>query len=92
MKVEDLIKKLEQFPKGTDVCLFDHRKHLHYSDSGFNSAGVYTDFEVELEELGKDEIEYLKDVEDIDYKAWISISFDNEDFDNYGKKLYDDEN
>lgn len=91
MKVEDLIKKLQDFPSGTNVCVFDHRKSLARDTGDFNSEGVYSDFDISFETLGKEETEYLKDVEDIDYVPWISISFDNEDYDDEGKCLLENE-
>ena len=73
MLKEDLIKKLQELPAGTNVCLFDGRKNSHHSgeDPSGNSDGIYPDFKVELETDG--------------IPPFISLSFDNDDYSENGE-------
>ena len=89
MLIEDLIKELEKFPKGTQVCLFDWRKNLHddYGDGG--NSGIYEDFSLSLEKLEGDELEFYKEQNDKEFIPWISITFDSDDYNDEGECLLD---
>lgn len=68
MKKEELIKKLEELPEGTEVCVFDWKaseKEAGLGEDG-NSVGVYEKFDVEL----------IKN-ENNGYPNWCALSFED---------------
>lgn len=88
MKVQELIKKLQEFPQDTEVRIFDWRKNL-YDDNGDGTAsysGIYS-FDVSMDKLSVDELEYYKEMNEKDYKPWVQLSFENEDYSDDGDKL-----
>ena len=87
MKIELLIKKLQELQlnnPGIDVAIFDHRKNLGDDIGDGSSLGIYSDFELTIEQLEDDETEYYRDVHDAEYKPWCSLAFDNEDYNDKG--------
>jgi hypothetical protein len=48
MKVSELIETLGKFDKEIEVCIFDHRKNLHFADCEPTSAGIEPAFQIEL--------------------------------------------
>lgn len=88
MNVAKLIKKLEEFPRDAEVRIFDWRKNLNEEsgDGSGNSAGVYQ-FEVSMEILSDDEKEYYKEMHDQDYKSWVQLSFESDDYNDDGGKI-----
>lgn len=87
MLVEELIQKLQSFPAGTKVCVYDYRKNLGDDIGDGSSAGIYSDFDVELHKLEPDELEYYKEQNDKNWVNWIAIAFANEDYDDDGNNL-----
>lgn len=47
MKREELIKKLEELPEGTEVVLFDVDKNIREDWGEGSSEGIYPEFETE---------------------------------------------
>jgi hypothetical protein len=87
MKIELLIKKLQELQinnPGIDVAIFDHRKNLGDDIGHGSSLGIYSDFEPIINHLEDDEAEYYQDVNDVEYKPWCSLAFDNEDYNDEG--------
>lgn len=89
MKKEELIKKLEQLPAGAEVCIFDFRKAINEDWGDGTSAGVYSDFAVELIDFTADEKEFIEESSGKKFKAWIGLNFDNVDYTDDGR-LVDD--
>lgn len=79
MKVEQLIKELSNFPKGSDVCIFDYRKNLSdQADEEGSGLGITEDITV-IHVDGK--------------PPFIGLFFNNEDYDldgnpDPGSRLY----
>lgn len=90
MIVEQLIEELQKMPPGTNVCIFDWRKSLA-NDPGDgtsgNGEGIYSDFYIEMMELGPDEAEFHKEINDTEYVAWLAIGFENDDYTEEGEKV-----
>lgn len=87
MKVEKLIEELQKLPKGTNVAIYDWRRNLHEDSGDGSHAGIYPEFDVSLQKLEGDEAAYYKERHDKDFKPWISISFENEDYNDDGTKV-----
>lgn len=75
MKVENLIKKLQSLPKGTEVCIMDWRKNLHHADDMPQGNGIHKDFEVNYE------------TEDVNI-PFAALAFENDDYENDGTPNY----
>lgn len=88
MNVAELIKKLEEFPKDAEVRIFDWRKNLNEEpgDGSGNSSGIYQ-FEISMETLSDDEKEYYKEMHEQDYKSWIQLIFENDDYNDECEKI-----
>jgi hypothetical protein len=87
MLIENLIEQLQKLPKGTNVCLYDHRKNMGDDSGDGSSAGIYPEFEISLMDLEPDEIEFLKEQHDRDFVPWVAIAFDNDDYDEDGRLI-----
>lgn len=74
-------------PQEANICIFDHRKSFHRDNGEFHSEGVSADFCVELHNYAPDEIEYLKESQDVDFKPWVAMCFDNDDYDDDGNLI-----
>lgn len=78
MKKSELIARLNEIPGDPEVAIFDHLKNLHYDDGDGCSAGIYQQIEVGLitnDGLPPDHPAVVDQM-----KAWIAISFPNEDY------------
>lgn len=75
MKVQDLIKKLQEFPENTDVCLYDYRQNVHYANGDEedpdNGIGIQDKFRV-------DHI-----TENVN-KPFVGLIIKNQDYDDVG--------
>lgn len=87
MKKSELIAALQAIPGDPNVKIYDHRKLLHYATEEPTQEGLY-DFDVHQlnDDLSPDEIQYTKDMHDVDPKPFIVVSFDNEDFNDDGER------
>jgi hypothetical protein len=47
MKVAELIEKLQELPKDSEICIFDERKSLNNADDEPNSIGLFNEFSIE---------------------------------------------
>lgn len=77
MKVEKLIEELQKFPTGTEVCITDWNKSIHYSDGseGGTHEGIYPDFTVQL-------------INEADASMpFVALEFTNEDYSELGEKI-----
>ena len=79
MKVEELIKQLQELPKGTEVCIMDWRKNLHHSDDEPQGMGIEKDFAIEYH------------TEDVNI-PFAGLVFENDDYEidgtpNYGASI-----
>lgn len=86
MLVEKLIKELKKLPKGTDVCLYDWRKNLNNDVGDGSSAGIHPEFDIELQKLEGDELNYYEERHERKFVPWIAITFDNDDYNDDGTK------
>ena len=75
MKVEQLIKELQQLPKGTEVCIFDWRKNVHHADNEPQGMGIEKDFSVEYQ------------TEDVNL-PFAGLMFENDDYESDGTPNY----
>lgn len=48
MQKENLIKKLQELPDGTEVVIMDINKNLSNDDPDGSSEGIFPDFDVEV--------------------------------------------
>ncbi len=73
MKKHELITLLEQIPDNMEICIFDHRKNFDSCDGGTGEAsgGIYDKFEVSP---------ILEDGISEGYKPFVTLSFDNPDY------------
>lgn len=85
MKVSELIKALQEYPQDIEVKIFDWRKNLNDMDEDGSSEGIY-DFNVNMEVLSDDEKEYYKDFHDRDFKPFLELSFNSDDYSDEGAK------
>ena len=74
MKKEELIKKLQELPEGTEVCIMDWRKNLYYADDEPQGMGIEKDFVVEYQ------------TEDVN-KPFIALMFEKDGSPNYGASI-----
>ncbi|MBT0551960.1 hypothetical protein [Riemerella anatipestifer] len=86
MKNRDLIEKLKQLPPDVEVKIFDWRKNLEYDIGDGSSEGIY-DFDVELHKLSEDEKECVKEHRGREPKDFITLSFENEDYNDDGDNI-----
>jgi len=89
MVIENLIKKLVEIQAqhpGINVAIFDHRKNLGDDCGDGSHAGIYPVEEpIVMDITEPDEVEFYKEQHDgNDYKPWVALSFDNEDYDENG--------
>ena len=82
MLKEELIKRLEAFPDGTEVCIADIRKNLNHDFGDGSSVGIEPNFKVEL--AGEDDIKEGT-------KPFIGLVFENHDYDEDGLSKYDED-
>ncbi len=80
MKVEKLIEALQKVPTGTEVCITDWNKSIHYSDGSEEGTqeGIYPDFSVDYttqEDVAKGS------------KPFVALAFKNEDYTELGEKV-----
>lgn len=78
MKIKELINELGHYPEDLDVQIFDGRKSLHFANGDLegNCDGIYP---VKTELIsGVDS--------DSDKCDWVAIYFDNEEFEDDGKR------
>lgn len=88
MTVQELINQLETMPKDAPVRLFDWRKNLGLGFGDPSSEGVYDEIDVELQQIeAPDEQEYYKNQMDEEFVPWVALSFENEDYDDWGETL-----
>lgn len=92
MVIENLIKSLVEIQAkrpGINVAIFDHKKNFGGDWGDGSSAGIYPAIEPTVMELTEpDEVEYYKEHYDgKDYKPWVALSFDNEDYDENGELI-----
>lgn len=87
MTKSELIKKLNEFPDEMQVRIFDWRKNLNEDNGSGSSAGVYS-FEVVSEKLSEDEKTYFESQNGREYRPWIQLSFDNNDYTDEGSREY----
>lgn len=76
MKVEKLIEALSKVPSGTEVCITDWNKNIHYSDGSEEGTyeGIYPDFSVD----------YTTESVSIPF---VALSFKNEDYTEFGEMV-----
>ncbi len=87
MTVKDLIKQLEKMPQDVNVNIFDWRKNLANDWGNGSSEGIYTEFEINYENLTEDELEYYEQSNDRKFVPWVSITFHSDDYSDDGKCL-----
>lgn len=75
MKVEELIKQLQELPKGTEVCIMDWRKNLHHADDEPQGMGIEKDFAIEYH------------TEDVNI-PFAGLVFENNDYETDGTPNY----
>lgn len=81
MNVQELIDKLKEFDPNLPVRLFDHRKCMHFDSGDGSYAGVYDEMEISIYDIeGEDERAFFKEQHGTDYKPWLAISFENDDY------------
>lgn len=86
MTVGELITELNKYPQDTKVFVFDWRKNLGDDCGDGSSAGIYQ-LNLDYENLDKEEVDYLKETYDEDFKPWLGISFENSDYTDDGTCL-----
>ncbi len=77
MKREELLKKIEALPEGTEVCIMDWQKNAYHAtgDEEGNGEGIYPEFNVEM--IGKDGLPEGKE-------PFAVLSFNNDDYEEGG--------
>mgnify|MGYP003484590225 CR=1 FL=1 len=85
MKVSELIKKLQEFPKDMDVQIFDWKKNLSEDFGEGSSAGIY---ELKVEGYDLSDLEILKEVHGRTFKPFVQLTFNSEDYDNEGGRFH----
>jgi hypothetical protein len=73
-------KVLQQFPPDTPVAVYDWEKNANDDTGDGSSAGVYSDFEVDLIRLEEDEAAFYREEHGKDFSPWIAIGFKNEEY------------
>lgn len=53
MKIKDLISTLQNFDPEMEACIFDYKTNLNEDSGDGSSAGIYSEFQVELIEEAK---------------------------------------
>lgn len=86
MKVSELIKKLQEFPKDMDVRIFDWKKNLSEDCGEGSSSGIY-ELKVEKYDLSDLDLMTLKEAHGRTFKPFVQLTFDSEDYDNEGGRL-----
>lgn len=91
MKIEKLIADLTELQKKhpeINVSLFDWRKNLGDDIGDGSSVGVHSDFEIEVYKLDADEAAYYKERHEKDFIPWVSIAFENDDYNDDGVNVF----
>lgn len=85
MTKRELINKLEALPIGDEatVCIWDVERDAHECTDGDSpSTSMYSDFEVGLlnDKMTEDEKQYHRDILESEPEPFITITFDNPDY------------
>ena len=78
MKKEDLLKKIQELPDGVEISIFDWQKNLKSGED--TNVGMYSKFDVELHTLEPDELESFKDQFETDFKPFVTLNIENDDY------------
>lgn len=88
MTVQELINELERMPRDMPVCLFDWRKNLGLGFDDNSSEGVYDKYDVSIQEIAtEDEMNYYVEQYGEEFKPWVSITFENSDYNDDGELI-----